>query len=60
MAAKCKNVRAFFGIDDLQKSGPMSILSALIAEFLGTLFIVLFGCGSALNFKTSTDLVQIR
>ena len=60
MAAKWKNVQAFFGIDDLKKSGPMSILAALIAEFIGTLFIILLGCGSALNFKTSTDLVQIR
>ena len=60
MATKWKNVQAFFGIEDLKKSGPMSILAALIAEFIGTLFIILLGCGSALNFKTSTDLVQIR
>ena len=49
------------GIADLKESGPMSILAALIAEFLGTMFIILLGCGSALNFvNITTDLVQIR
>ena len=57
MAAKSKDI---VGIADLKESGGMPFLAALLAEFLGTLFIILLGCGSALNFATSTDLVQIR
>jgi len=56
MAAKSKDI---VGIADLKESGGMPFLAALLAEFLGTLFIILLGCGSALNFVTSTDLVQI-
>ena len=50
----------FLGVEDLQEKGPISMVAALFAEFLGTLFIILLGCGSALNFSTTTDLVQIR
>ena len=53
----------FLGIQDLQKSGPVSIVAALFAEFLGALFIILLGCGSGIasNFTSAgPDLVQIR
>ena len=50
----------FVGISDLKETGGVPFMAALIAEFLGTLFIVLFGCGSALGFVNNGDLVQIR
>jgi hypothetical protein len=60
MAEKSDKLKTFLGIDDLKSGGIGSFVVSLFAEFLGTLFIILLGCGSALNFKTGTDLVQIR
>merc|ERR1711884_164029 len=49
--------KRIFGTSDLKETGGVPFVAALVAEFLGTLFIVLFGCGSALGFVS--DLVQI-
>ena len=49
------------GMDDLKPNGGLAnLLRSLVAEFLGVVLIVVFGCGTAMNFVTDTDLVQIR
>ena len=53
-------IKEFVGISDLKETGCGAYVAALLAEFLGTLFIILFGCGSALYFVNQGDLVQIR
>ncbi len=55
-----KRLKKAVGCHDLASAGPVAVASALIAEFIGTMFIILLGCGAALNFATGTDLVQIR
>ena len=52
--------KRIFGTSDLKETGGGPFVAAIVAEFLGTLFIVLFGCGSALGFVNNGDLVQIR
>ena len=36
-----------------------SLGRSLVAEFLGTLLLVLIGCGAALNWKTGFDVTQV-
>ena len=45
------------GVDDLKDW--KRFLKSLVAELLGTMFLVLVGCGSALNWKTSFDVTQV-
>merc|ERR1712055_321248 len=45
------------GVEDVKDKGKF--LKSLVAEFLGTMFLVLVGCGSALNWKTEPDITQI-
>ena len=33
---------------------------ALFAELIGTMFLVLIGCGAAVNWKTSFDVTQVH
>ena len=33
---------------------------ALVAELVGTMFLVLIGCGAAVNWKTTFDVTQVR
>ena len=33
---------------------------ALVAELIGTMFLVLIGCGAAVNWKTSFDVTQVK
>ena len=52
---------ALLGLEDLKPNvGLFNLLRSLLAEMLGVMLIVVFGCGTALNFATDTDLVQIR
>ena len=32
---------------------------ALVAELIGTMFLVIIGCGAAVNWKTSFDVTQV-
>ena len=32
---------------------------ALVAEMVGTMFLVIIGCGAAVNWKTSFDVTQV-
>ena len=32
---------------------------AVVAEFLGTMLLVLIGCGAAINWKTGLDVTQV-
>ena len=32
---------------------------ALVAELVGTMFLVLIGCGAAVNWKTTFDVTQV-
>lgn len=45
------------GIEDVKDW--KKLIKSLLAEFIGTLMLVLVGCGSALNWKTSFDVTQI-
>merc|ERR1711970_164465 len=47
------------GLDEVKK--PKSLVKALIAEMLGTAFIVIIGCGSAINYRAPVpqDWTQI-
>jgi hypothetical protein len=38
----------------------LPLLKSMFAEVLGTAILVLVGCGSALNWKTSFDVTQVR
>ena len=33
---------------------------ALVAEMIGTMLLVVIGCGAAVNWKTSFDVTQVR
>ena len=33
---------------------------ALVAELIGTMLLVIIGCGAAVNWKTSFDVTQVR
>ena len=33
---------------------------ALVAELMGTMFLVIIGCGAAVNWKTSFDVTQVK
>ena len=39
---------------------PIPLVKSMFAEMLGTAILVLVGCGSALNWKTSFDVTQVR
>ena len=36
-----------------------SLGRAVVAEFLGTMLLVLIGCGAAINWKTGFDVTQV-
>uniref|UniRef100_T1IS40 Aquaporin n=1 Tax=Strigamia maritima TaxID=126957 RepID=T1IS40_STRMM len=46
----------FLGCNELKKA---NIWKSLIAEFIGTFFLVLVGCGSCIGWSITADLVQI-
>lgn len=45
------------GIEDVKDW--KNLIKSLLAEFIGTMMLVLVGCGSALNWTTSFDVTQI-
>ena len=40
--------REILGVDDL-RSNPLGTVKAFAAEFIGTMFLVLVGCGACVN-----------
>jgi hypothetical protein len=61
MAEKSDKLKTFLGIDDLKSGGIGSFVVSLFAELLGTLFIILLGCGSALNLSVEcSDQVSLK
>ena len=44
----------------ISERGAGAWVAVLAAELLGTMFLVIIGCGAALNFKTDFDITQVR
>lgn len=51
------NWKDILGLNELK--GWPNLIRSMVAECIGTAGIVFFGCGSAINMATNTDLVQI-